>query len=51
MDRRCCGRVARGGARAQRRALIEQLRRYDSYTQVIDLVGKGTLAACDRALQ
>jgi hypothetical protein len=35
----------------RRRALIEQLRRYESFTYVIDLVGKGALQSCDRALQ
>lgn len=50
-DLRSFGLDATALAPEQRRALIEQLRRYDSYTQVIDLVGKGTLAACDRALQ
>ena len=35
----------------QRRALVEQLRRYESFTYVIDMIGKGTLQACDRALQ
>jgi hypothetical protein len=35
----------------QRRALIEQLRHYESFTYVIDMVGKGALQACDQALQ
>jgi hypothetical protein len=35
----------------QRRTLIERMHRYESYTYVIDTVGKGALAACDRALQ
>jgi hypothetical protein len=35
----------------RRRALIEQLRRYESFTYVIDVVGKGALQSCDRALQ
>jgi hypothetical protein len=35
----------------QRRALVEELRRYESFTYVIDMIGKGTLQACDRALQ
>ncbi|MGB9331058.1 MAG: hypothetical protein WCB10_09845 [Steroidobacteraceae bacterium] len=35
----------------RRRALIEQLRRYESFTYVIDVVGKGALQSCDRALR
>jgi hypothetical protein len=35
----------------QRRALVEQLRRYESFTYVIEMIGKGTLQTCDRALQ
>ncbi len=35
----------------RRRALMEQLHRYESFTYVIDLVGKGALQACDRALR
>jgi hypothetical protein len=35
----------------QRRELIEQLRHYESFTYVIDMVGKGALQACDRVLQ
>ena len=35
----------------RRRALIEQLHRYESFTYVIDVVGKGALQACDRALR
>jgi len=34
-----------------RRALLEHLRRYDSYSYALDLVGKGALAAGDRALK
>jgi hypothetical protein len=35
----------------RRRALIEQLHRYESFTYIIDTVGKGALQAVDRALQ
>jgi hypothetical protein len=35
----------------RRQAVVEALRRYASFTVVIDMVGKGTLQACDRALQ
>ena len=35
----------------QRRALVEELRRYESFTYVIEMIGKGTLQTCDRALQ
>ena len=34
----------------QRVALIEELRRYDSFTYAIDAIGKGTLHSCDLAL-
>ena len=34
----------------QRVALIEDLRRYDSFTYAIDSIGKGTLHSCDLAL-
>jgi hypothetical protein len=35
----------------QRRGLIEQLRRYENFTHVIDIIGKGALESLDRALQ
>jgi hypothetical protein len=35
----------------RRRALIEQLYRYESFTYVIDMMGKGALQACDQALR
>jgi len=35
----------------QRRALLQQFRRYESFTYVIDLVGRGALQACERALK
>jgi len=35
----------------QRRSLIQQLQRYDGYASVLAVVGRGTLAACERALQ
>jgi hypothetical protein len=35
----------------QRRALAEELRHYESFTHVIEMISKGTLRACDRALQ
>jgi hypothetical protein len=35
---------------SQRRDFIEQLHRYESYTYVVEMIGKGTLADCDRAL-
>jgi hypothetical protein len=35
----------------QRRSLVEQLRRYENFTYVIEMIGKGTLEVCDRALQ
>ena len=31
--------------------LIEDLRRYESFTYAIELLGKGTLASCDAALK
>jgi hypothetical protein len=33
------------------RAVSEQLRHYESFMYVIDMVGKGALQACDQALQ
>jgi hypothetical protein len=35
----------------QRRALIEELRRYESFTLAVDLAGKGTLESCEAALR
>ena len=35
----------------ERRALIEQLHRYESFTYVIDMMGRAAIQACDRALQ
>jgi hypothetical protein len=35
----------------QRRSLIEQLRRYESFTCTLDFVGKGTLKSRDEALR
>jgi hypothetical protein len=35
----------------QRRALIEQFRRYESYTHLIDSIGKTTLRVCEEALK
>jgi hypothetical protein len=35
----------------QRISLIEELRRYESFTYAVDLVGKGTLVSCDAALK
>lgn len=35
---------------SQRRDFIEQLHRYESYTYVVEMIGKGTLGDCDRAL-
>jgi hypothetical protein len=35
----------------QRRALLEQLRRYENFTYIIDMLGKAALQSCDRALQ
>ena len=34
----------------QRRAFIEQLHRYESYTRVIEMIGRATLADCEHAL-
>ncbi len=50
-DMRSFGTDAAALSPQQRQALIEQLHRYDSFTYVIDLAGKGALEACDRALQ
>jgi hypothetical protein len=50
-DLRSFGPDAAALSPEQRRALIQQLHRYQSYTYVIDTIGKGTLEACDQALQ
>jgi len=34
----------------QRRALVEQLRRYESHTYLIEMIGKSALQSCERAL-
>ncbi len=34
-----------------RRSLVERLRQYAAFTHTLDLVGKGALESCDRALQ
>jgi hypothetical protein len=34
----------------QRRDFIEQLHRYESYTHVVEMIGRGTLQDCDQAL-
>jgi hypothetical protein len=36
---------------AQRRDFIEQLHRYESYTHVVEMIGRGTLKDCDEALE
>jgi hypothetical protein len=38
-------------SKEQRSRLVEELRRYESFTHAIDLVGKGTLESCDAALK
>jgi hypothetical protein len=38
-------------SKEQRIRLVEELRRYESFTYAIDLVGKGTLESCDAALK
>jgi hypothetical protein len=38
-------------SKEQRSALIEELRRYESFTYAIDMVGKGTLKSCEAALR
>jgi hypothetical protein len=50
-DLRIYGDDAARLAPEQRRALIEQLRRYENFTHVIDLIGKGSLESIDRALK
>ena len=50
-DMRSFGSDATPLSAEQRRALLEQFRRYESSTYVIDLVGRGALQACERALK
>ncbi len=38
-------------SKEQRSALIEELRRYESFTYAVELVGKGTLKSCEAALR
>jgi hypothetical protein len=38
-------------SKEQRATLIEEFRRYESHTKTVEAVGKGTLEACERALQ
>jgi hypothetical protein len=38
-------------SKEQRSRLVEELRRYESFTYGLDLVGKGTLVSCDAALK
>jgi hypothetical protein len=38
-------------SKEQRLSLVEELRRYESFTYAIDLIGKGTLVSCDAALK
>jgi hypothetical protein len=50
-DLRIYGEDAAGLTPEQRRALIEQLRRYENFTHVIDTIGKGALESVDQALK
>ena len=50
-DLRIYGEDAAHLSPEQRRALIEQLRRYENFTRVIDMIGKGALESLDRALK
>jgi hypothetical protein len=50
-DLRIYGEDATRLSPEQRRALIEQLRRYENFTHVIDMIGRGALESLDRALR
>jgi hypothetical protein len=45
------GNSAAALSKEQRSALIEELRRYESFTYAVELVGKGTLKSCEAALR
>ena len=60
----CSGRILKSARRTrvfgndsarlapdERRALFEQLHRYESFTYVIDMMGRAAIQACERALQ
>jgi hypothetical protein len=50
-DMRRFGSDAAALSKEQRNQLIEELRRYETFTHAIDLIGKGTLTSCDAALK